>query len=247
MRKGLPVLTIKGNGSNAHFSRKLSVTCLCVLIAVSCLLGIEQVHAWTGYAGYRLYGEETYAGEGTRAQIYAINPWKPPMQQFREYVTVVLSYYNGYWLQFGYSRGIPGDEYYLRYYYEIVDTYPICRWYYDYDRGPSPGSSHVYYMVHPYGYGEESYPEWWLLYVDDTHMYSVSVEPYIAVDLHAPAESTDGAIVFNGTHFSGLKHFVDYRQYWRWMLWPEHEAIVTSPPYSIVEVSDYEFYANGGG
>lgn len=200
-------------------------------------LAYAQQYRW--HAGYLYYGYETYAHEGVYAQIYTINPSVPSNNFIAEWVAIVLSYTYGYWLQVGYDKGTWGG---LTYYYEYRDQY-------DYDlvplqSGPNPGTWHSYYIAHPYAWGESNNPHEWRFYIDATRVATYFATPYTSRDEQTVVETTTSSIIIDGSHFRELKY--PRPRNWFWVYWSRHVPYV-NPPYSLVEVSHYEFYANGGG
>jgi len=215
-------------------------TLILALFCLSFMGVIDVVHG--GYAGYYLYGYETQGDEGVTGEIYTINPTVTGYNFICEWVSIQLSYAYHFWLQVGYVKG-PETSYNLRYYYEYVDMSSNQKIYGD---SPISGSWHKYYVLHPIAYGASEDPEEWRFYVDTTLFGICRVSPHEAVDEEAFVETTTSSIIINGSHFRKLSTLI-VSKYCIWILWGTHDPYVDSPPYSLIEVSDYEFYANGGG
>jgi hypothetical protein len=225
------------------------VTLLSMTIALSSSY-IELAHAQQSrwYAAYFLYGYETFAEEGVSGKIYTINPAVPSQTFIAEWVTIVLSYSHHYWLQVGYSKGYE-ESYQLKYYWEQVDEMGRL---YGFVAGsaPSPGTWHKYMITHPYGYQESSNPREWKICIDGAVVYDSFIRPdpspyYEAVDQQAAVETTSSVIKIDESHLMSLSYFTQ-NKYWHWVLWPTHVPRA-DPPYSLVQISNYEFYAYGGG
>lgn len=238
--KGKPLL-------NYLSTIRLFVMCALIFVAALPFWNIEEVHAQYPhfYAGYKLFSYEEYAGEGVTGTIYTINPYLGYQCDLYESVAVVFSYYYMWGLIFGYGKGHPTDFYVPKYFLSKADS-----WGYGLipsSNGPSPGSSHTYYITHPYGYEQSDDPTLWEFYVDYTQLFFIHTYGiYEAKDEQAYVETIGWTPDISGSHFSGLKQLVEYRQYWRWRLWSTHQKY-ESYPYVVTEVSNFEFYANGGG
>jgi len=70
----------------------------------------------------------------------------------------------------------------------------------------------------------------------------IATVPSTHIDLQAFVETTVTSIPIDGSHFTNLKYFNDPN----WYLWSGHSPYDTGP-YSVQQISHYEFYANGGG
>jgi len=189
------------------------------------------------YAGYMMYGYETYAPWGVYARIYTINPTVSSGNVFFEWDTVMLSYRDYYWLQLGYNIN-PQRFSGIRFYYERVDGtgHPI---HYDYPTGPSTSVTYSYMIVYVQG-------GVWRFCIRDLNgntLYTtdVSANPYAPRDLQAFAETSDQHIRLDGTHFTYISYY-DGRS---WPLWNRHVPR-QDWPYTLTQVSHYEFYASGG-
>jgi hypothetical protein len=195
------------------------------------------------YAGYYLFFDTMYAYEGVLGDIMTIGPYVPPnVTGFAEWVTIVLSYDPEYWMQTGYVN-CSDTSYQLRYYYERLDA---IRYECIYSAtGPSSGSWHTYYFLHPYGYGGSNNETRWNCYRDGVLRLSWYVRPYNAIDQMSFVETLSTTIDIDGSHFKRLSYF-DFDKDWHWVRWDTHYPYHTGP-YSLTEISDYEFNATGGG
>jgi hypothetical protein len=218
-----------------------------MLVIITLLSMSGQVYATGGhwYTGYCLYGGASYAEEGLRGRTYTIDaPGLSTLDSMFEYTLVVLSYQNNYWLEWGYMKSWY-NQYFLKYYWAKRDSYsqggaPMID-----DTGPIPGTWHTYYHLHPYGYDAGDDPAVWELWRDGEMRHWTFMYPNTAVDQQAMAETISTTIVIDGTHFKDLAVWTIDR-YWHWVKWLCHFP-VEMPPYDLTEVSNYEFYGNGGG
>ncbi|MEM2088455.1 MAG: hypothetical protein QXF52_07280 [Thermoproteota archaeon] len=186
------------------------------------------------YAGYLMYGYATYAPWGVYAQIYTIDPgfvwW---WDVFAEWDAVVLSYTYDCWIQVGYTK----EGFNLRFYLEKKDN--NGRQYSPYPTGPSPGVTYSYTIVNVKG-------GMWCVRIRDLNGYTlyettISVSPYEPKDLEASAETSNPSIHLDGTHFMYLSYYTGRS----WPLWNMHVS-AQDWPYTLTQVSHYEFYASGG-
>jgi hypothetical protein len=246
-------------------AEKLMAACILIIFLVFSPLAVEVVQAplfpFRRWAGYRLYGYETYTEEGVRGKIYTIDPYVPQtgsVEMLAEWVGVMFQYSPClYWLQVGYYKGRLAS-YTLQYYYEYWDSsghsgIRVGRWG---NLMPQNGSLHDYLVVHPYAYGGSIDPWEWRVFVDGSPPGSdlIRVHPYDAVDQQAFVETVSlfPAIKVDGSHFKTISYFT-MGKYWNWVLWDTHQKIVDNEAhdpaydYSLLEVSDSEFIASGGG
>ncbi|RLG72598.1 MAG: hypothetical protein DRO23_10195 [Thermoprotei archaeon] len=70
----------------------------------------------------------------------------------------------------------------------------------------------------------------------------METNPFDCDDVQAFSKTTIGEINIDGAHFSELSYF-NGRGFPLW----NHHVPRADPPYYLVEVSDYKFYAYGGG
>jgi len=222
-----------------------------VLLFASSFLIIEVGLAtyegpWT--TGYAFCGFEAFPGPGLKGDIYTIDPAMEGLNNMYESLTIVLSYYNYWWLQWGYMKGwscIPLFS--AKYYYEVWDSIHLNPGPMKLTQGPSPGTWHRYYIMHPFEYGECSDPHFWEFYLEGGALYHYAyVFPYYAVDQRAYIETSTNTIRIDGSHYKDLSYFIEIH-YWHWQLWDEHVTIETDPQhYHLNQVSDSEFTAWGG-
>jgi len=207
--------------------------------------GVTRYHA-----GYLHYNSLTtsYSHPGVYAEIYTIDPSVVLSELFAEWVTTILSYQNGYWIQVGYIKcySMTGTTE-LRYYVEYMDSTTPNPQIYPLPNGPSAGTWHSYSTRRPYDLPWEDpprdNPNEWRFYIDESRVYTLYPDPPIPVDEQACAETSNTVINIDGTHFNELRVF-DPQNYWlRWITHVKKQ----DPPYIVTEISHYEFYANGGG
>lgn len=192
------------------------------------------------YAGYMIYGPNSNGAPwGIGAQIHTINPTVPYNDIMFEWVTVILSYTNNWWLQVGYHKE-PSSFSGLRFYYEVVTDSVITH--YHYPTGPSTNARYSYQIVHRSG-------NIWNLLVRNSNAntiydtrVSIGSGSYSPQDLQAFAETTTSVIRLDGTHFRCISYY-DGRSF---PLWNTHVYFFT-PPYALTQVFHSEFYASGGG
>lgn len=195
------------------------------------------------YSGYYYYGYGGSAPEGVQASIYTKNTGIPPWFEFvAEWDTIIINYNPNYWVQLGY----------IIHWVWIIFPFATVDFYKEKmdsnGRGFSlllplkPLFGHTYkYKLLLSGTGEFSY----YVYEGTTTIYSgtISVAQYTTRDLQAFVETTHTNIKIDGSHFTSLK----YRQSGSsWPLWNRHYGYRTSP-YSLNQISHYEFKASGGG
>jgi hypothetical protein len=220
-------------------SYKLAISLSFLFLPVICATG--QYGGWA-YAGYK-YNKASIAPftTGLSANIYTINPVVYDAH-LAEWISVTFQSNNPrtpyYWVQLGYWKS---PSYGLHYYYEWWDqngySGPQFLGY-----GPGPGTTHLYF-VQKTGVTFTT----WYYYIDYyliASKYLSLPSPY-AVDLRAEAEvsyttNSPPKTSITGTHFS----YLEYNYGGSWSLWDQH-SVVLDPPYHIIEVSDYEFYAYG--
>lgn len=189
------------------------------------------------YAGYYHYNyENPYAEVAVQARIYTIDPNVSGTNFVAEWDTIILSYNPLYWTQLGYSKGSDTD-YELDYYREKMDVNGhTLDWLPD---APSPGTYHSY-TVHWTGSGYVPDTQY-NFYIDGVNQGEYHVNPYEPRDHQAFVETTTTQIEIDGSHFKALYVFTG-----RWPYWDTHVKWDDNP-YTVTEVSDHEFYADGGG
>lgn len=178
------------------------------------------------YVGYILYRPEW----GARAKIYTISPsiWNPA-NGLAEWVSVVLDFYSGYWVQVGYRKS-PG--YGIDFYMEKRDSN-------GYDKkilgSVSPYTWHTY-EIRPGYVGQ------WLIYIDGAYKGNYATDPAGPVGLEAFVE-TIYTVMIDGSEFRDISCYL-----WGgvWNLWDDHDPRVQDP-YHLIELRDYWFIAWGGG
>jgi hypothetical protein len=202
------------------------------------------------WAGYNLHGSSNYGGEAIAGYIYTIDPYINPQQLWYhlfEYVGLELDYSNNYWLAFGYSKDYwASPSYSIKYAFIKNDMYTSYGWGLS-TTGPSSGSTHRYYLMHPYGYDEGYPPNYFLCDVESNFVFGIylnTYDPYCEpVDQFACVETGYINWALDGTHFSGLATFAPWRRTWKWYPWTGHVEYSTNC--NLWPVSNTEFRATG--
>lgn len=206
------------------------------------------------WAGYSLFGYEQGIGAGATARIFTIDPYMDPYILWKWifwYVGVQFDYSNNYFMVLGYAK-----------HYNAIPMYSPVYFYVKNDRwsnygialksfGPTVGSTHSYYILHPYGWDQGYSPSYYELKVDTTFLWGDSYvylyDPYCdPMDQFACVDSNSYYVVVNNTHFSNLKYFMEWiGGQWRWIRWSTH--VEEQEFYTLLPISHYEFMASGGG
>lgn len=191
------------------------------------------------YAGYYFYGKEVPYASGVSGKIYTINPEVPGTNYFAQWVTVMLSLRDRYWIQIGYAKDLAHTGLTLLFYIEILDAWGH-RWHWISTPKPQEGIVYKYTIVPAYSNNE------WKCTIEreGNNIFEALKEtnPFDCVDLEAFSETGIGEINIDGTHFSELSYFTGRG----FPLWDHHVPHADSP-YYLEEIADYEFYAYGGG
>ena len=195
------------------------------------------------YSGYYYYGYSGTAPDGVQAEIFTKNTGIPPFFEFvAEWDTIIISYSPLYWVQLGYS--IHWGWFIFPYvtqdfYKEKWDANGHGQWWLI---PLKPLFDHYYkYKLLLTGPGEFSY----YIYEGSSTIYSgiISVTHYTPRDLQALVETTHTLINIGGSHFYYLRYHESGAS---WPLWNRHYPKVDYP-YSLNQISHYEFSASGGG
>jgi len=227
---------------------KLAITVMLGLI-LSITAFAALIKAQGGYppyhAGYFFYNKSVTYAFGVSGKIYTINPEVPatPNDYFCQWVTVMISYKYGYWIQLGYlkslvkplSQSVPTMNFYI----EIVDEQGPPRHIYP-DPVPQEGITYTYKIIPAF-----SDNKWKCIIEKGAEIIYEELEetnPFNCVDLQAFSETSMEEINIDGTHFSKLSYFTGRG----FPLW-NHHVPHADPPYYVEEITDYEFYAYGGG
>jgi hypothetical protein len=212
------------------------------------MLSLTDALSTRWHAGYFYAGTEIMAPWGVNGKIYTINPQVPASTTMFQWVTVILSYTYGYWLQVGYDKtNSLFHPTHITYYWECVSRRgSYTHRHFSGNPGPAAGSWHSYTIV----YAQSSqFPERWILRVDfGTLQTTCDVYPYNPVDLQAFVETTDSRIRIDGSHFKDLNRYAGRS----WPYWDRHIAYADNPysvqPIRRVDCADNcEFTAAGGG
>lgn len=195
------------------------------------------------YAGYYYYGYSSTSPDGVQAEVFTKNTGIPPWFEFvAEWDTIMISYSPKYWVQLGYII----HWVWIIFPFATVDFYKE-KW---------DSNGHGFWWLLPFkplfdhtykykllltGSGEFSY----YVYEGSTTIYSgtISVSQYTTKDLQAFVETTHTGINIGGSHFYYLRYHETGAS---WPLWSRHYGYVNSP-YSLNQISHYEFSASGGG
>jgi len=218
---------------------RYSVVLLVLLLVVVPLTSSDPARY---YAGYYYLGHEGAYGAALYGEIYTIDPYVPSGNFIAEWITIILEYDPAmYWVQMGYIKGHPYHPE-MTYYVERndMDQYDIVFL----SSAPSAGEWHSYYIEWPYGLGEPIDETVYRFYIDSNLVWTFyDVNPSMVQDYQAFVETTTGEICINGSHFRELIYYEepDRPSYW------ETHIRRADDPYWVVEISDYEFYAYGGG
>ncbi|TFG23953.1 MAG: hypothetical protein EU533_02625 [Promethearchaeota archaeon] len=190
------------------------------------------------YAGY--YGNNT--PKGVSSTIYTIDSSVPLFEFFAEWVNIQISYSPNYWVQLGYQQHwilvflIPVVT--LDFYFERKDA--IGHWEDYHIFKPIVGHTYTYKLNHVDGD-----LNWHFKILEDstviTDAYS-DTNPHTYIEIKAFVETSVTSIDIDGSHFNYLKYYTGSN----WYLWSYKNSYCTGP-YYVDDVSNYEFYAYGGG
>lgn len=183
------------------------------------------------YAGYYYYGTAGSPPQGVSAVIYTIDKLFPtPGEHFYcQWVTIVLSYSNGYWVQVGYNKGFDSPS--LTWYTEIYDSGGYELDWQNETYNPSSGNTYHYYI-----YSSDDFT----MGVSGKFSVTNETSPTSYVDFQAMCETTDISIDIDGTDFDEIS----YKQGEDWDFWTRH-VVKEDWPYDVTEWEDYDFDAEG--
>lgn len=185
------------------------------------------------YAGYYYYGfKGSPPPNGVSADIYTIDSWVTGANFYRQWSGVTLSYTYHYWIQVGYNKRYD-TNFALKWYIEKNDLNGYQLYW--------KNSPLAYNTYHHYLY-RASDQTYWRAGVSGQFEDQIQTAPYSAIDYQAFSETTTTDININGTHFT----YISYAQGSDWRQWDQHYPRA-DPPYTIQEISNYEFTASGGG
>lgn len=209
-----------------------SASLLTMLIIVQSPVTHAQSSNW--YAGYEYLGHDGSPAQfGVLGSIYTINSQVSGANWYAQWVSVILSYRLGYWVQVGYDKGYD-TSYKLQFYVEKFDLNGHGIWYKP--NVVSAGTTYTYYIQ----FGSSNY---WTAAVTGQFTQNLSTNPTTPTDYSAQSEMTTSSINIGGTHFSSLQYGATLHD---WYSWDKHVTVVSSP-YSVNPISNYEFTAGGGG
>ncbi|MEM2905499.1 MAG: hypothetical protein QW057_02470 [Candidatus Bathyarchaeia archaeon] len=220
---------------------------MAVAVVVELLaLGFSTMHILQVYGqSSRLYAGYVYLGYegnppayGVSATIFTIDKNVLTRHLYAQWPSVVLRYRPLNRIQVGYTKGWD-TNYTLVFYVEKNDTnghllefIPGVR--------PSPPYTYVYWIIKNTATGG------WTAGADaQNNLFTWDfgvLNPNDAKDYQAFSKTSTGSINIDGTHFMSLS--VKYETYW--LYWGRHEPY-WDYPYSLYEISHYEFIAWGGG
>jgi len=212
--------------------KRLAIIVFALLIVFST---IQVFSASPGhfYAGYFYYNSEGWPPPGgVKGDICTIDKPVPQGQFYCQWVIVILKYRPLYWIQVGYGKS-PDTQYKLRSYVEKQDVngYDIQYFSFRYQ-----GNTYTYWASKDLSSGV------WICGSNDWSYYLGVLNPNSARDYQAFSETTVFTINIDGTHFMNIC----YKLGSDWQLWDRH-VVRQDYPYWVSEVSNYEFYAGGGG
>ncbi len=195
---------------------------------IALLLLVMPVAVASRFAGYRYGG---YA-QGVSARFYTIDPdmgW--PWKGLSEHVVIILSYFNGYWVQVGYRKRMGyGIDFYMEKEDENGSDKTILG-------SVSPYTWHTYKIV-------PRYTGQWKIYIDGAYKGQYVTDPTDPAELGALVETKHGVVMIDGSDFRDISYYNDFED--QWYLWGFHNTIEDSP-YHVNEIYDYWFMAWGGG
>jgi len=193
------------------------------------------------HAGY--YGNND--PDGIRGDILTIDSYVQKYELFAEWVCVIISYSPHYWVQLGYFKHwswfwiIPYTRF--DFYFERVHAVWPYHWMTYSWLLPLIGHTYTYEIKYKF----DGFNSWHYKILEGQNFIfggDIASNPSTHIDLQALVESTHTSIQIDGSHYTNLKYFNDPN----WYLWSGHSPYDTGP-YSVQEISHYEFYANGGG
>ncbi|HUS77990.1 MAG TPA: hypothetical protein VM050_04945 [Patescibacteria group bacterium] len=213
---------------------KIIKTTICVII-ILLALGGPFAFAERKYIGYYLQKDPPLSGYyGVKAYVNTIDQTVPSGSNFYcEWVTIILSYANGYWIQCGYNKGYDSPTSGALYWYvELMDSTtedPEINWWYQ----PTANNYYTYFV-------EEDSTYDWKAGVFGQFIDYLDSDPFWSVDLQTFVEATTDDIVINGTDFQ----YLEYKGNHDWNLWDQHVSGSNSSVWWIVDASEhYEWEA----
>jgi hypothetical protein len=200
-------------------------------------VGVASASTGYYYAGYSFCGNACSTFTGVLGDIYVINPTVASGSHLGQYGNIYFSYSPLYWVQVGYAKGsspppagnLASDTFYCEYNNgaEHFNTFTQ----------PTPGQTVVVELEY------QGSDNWLCEGATPQFSYTETTTFSGGVDISAFSEMTNTCISIGGTHFSFLQLFKP--GFKDWEVWNQHASHVDSP-YSLTQVSNYEFTASGG-
>lgn len=208
-----------------------------VVISLTSVLNVLGTNLFCGYD----FPYSSYPG--VSGYIKTVDHDTPSGEIGCEWVMIVLSYGNGYYIQIGYTEEDAADPYPRAWFIAHRDADTGGNEVLNIVRGvyPSTGGSWFYQIDSPSG-------GWNLICKSGTEtIWSTvkSTNPTSPVGLQAMCESTTSDVVIDGSEFRYLSYYTTAGG-GDWNLWNDHYYAEHSP-YTLTQTNDYTFDADGGG
>ena len=221
------------------FKKWLVINSILIILYLFFTLSYVYPQLFRYFAGYFYYGEDGWPPPGgTAGYIKTIDKFVYPNSFYCQWISVVLSYKDNYWIEIGYYKGYETDNE-LTFFLERSDSttggVPVTTFYYDVR--PNPGKYYFYYI------SKDIYTGTWTAGIYGIVEWRFTPNPNIARDYTAFSETTTPEINIDRTHFKYLEYKMSNGDWRYWDTHDKHE----DDPYGVYEISDYEFEAGGGG
>jgi hypothetical protein len=218
-------------------NKKISVLTLIVLV-FNILTSVVCVQGANYFCGY----EYEYSYSGVSGTIRTRDHDTPSGEFGCEWIMIVLSYANGYYIQCGYTEQdeCPDTRNWFIELRDVDNTDPVDFSIYT-PSAPVVGTTYFYQIDSPSG-------GWNLICKEGaTTKWSTtkSSNPSTYSGLQAMCETTDTDVTIDGSRFRYLSYYTTAGG-GDWRLWDDYNAAKDSP-YTLTELDDYEFNADGGG
>jgi hypothetical protein len=226
---------------------------LCIALLAFILIPTSNVRADSDDRWYAGYNNTYDPPQGVKGKIYTIQkniPWNIQCNHFlAEWVGARLNILPKYWIQTGYiGRWWPIIP---PFWYAIYTDFYIESWdssgrYFAYLLWLKPIIGHTYTYSVQNGIDIDFHYWGWTVKEGASTIWSGTkwLDPWYPIYTEARVETTSTSIKIDGSHFSDLRYY-NYPPS-SWPLWQDHNSW-PYPPYTTTYVSDYEFYASGGG
>ena len=189
------------------------------------------------YAGYQY---NTGAGPGVSGTIKTRNH-NPPANHFGcEWVCIVLSKANSYYIQVGYSDGDGPNGRNWFWEKRDVEYHDPCLIGWIVGTYPSVGTTYYYEIDNP--------EDGWDITVKKGSTtkwtYEVDTNPTTVADLQAMCETTSTAVTIDGSEFRYLSYYTEAGG-GDWRLWDNDDyEVAEDTGYEVTEINNYSFDAN---